>query len=432
MSASARPDRVVIINDDAIERGGAAAIALTSARLLRQRGVPVTLLSGSGPVDGDLGGRGIAASVLGGRHILARHRFASGALGLFDPTTKAALARWIDEHDTPRTVYHLHNWHKVLSPSVFLALRRVESRLLISAHDYFLACPNGGYFLYPRERECGLTPSSTKCLMTACDRRHNGHKLWRTVRHGLRHRMLDLTRSQARVIAVHEAMVPLLARGPVARAQISVVRNPVTPWRAQRVPAEKNRDVFFVGRLDHDKGADLAARAAQQARVRLRVIGDGPLADLIARNHPGVELLGWRRRDEVADLVADSRLVVVPSRSRETFGLVALEALTSGIPVIVPPYASIAREIADHQFGLVCDPHDEAALAAAMARLAGDDDLVRDTSCNAFAEAWRLAPTPTQWCDELLALYNGRLGDAATPRARLASLEFAGSKGRPS
>jgi len=243
--------------------------------------------------------------------------------------------------------------------------------------------------------------------------------------------MLDLTRSQARVIAVHEAMLPLLARGPVARAQISVVRNPVTPWRATRVLAEKNRDVFFVGRLDHDKGADLLARAAQRAGVRLRVIGDGPLAELIARDHPGAELLGWRGGHEIAGLVAHSRLVVVPSRSRETFGLVALEALTSGIPVIVPPYASIAREIADHQFGLVCDPHDEAALAAAIARLAGDDDLVHDISCNAFAEAWRLAPTPAQWCDELIALYASRLGDAAAPRARPVSLELAGSMGGP-
>jgi glycosyltransferase involved in cell wall biosynthesis len=418
-------DRVVVINDDAVVRGGAAAIALASARVLHDRGVPVTYLSGSAAVDPDLAADGIAVSILGGRHILERNRYVAAAFGLYDPATKAALGQWIDEHDTPRTVYHLHNWHKVLSPSVFSALRRVDSRLLLSAHDYFLACPNGGFFLYPRERECLFVPNGVQCLTTACDRRHYGHKLWRSARHELRHRIFDLTRSQARVIAVHEAMVPLLARGPIARGQISVVRNPVTPWRTRRVSAEKNRDVFFVGRLDDDKGPDLLARAAQRAGVRLRLIGDGPLAAQIARHHPDAELLGWRNRGEIAELVADARFVVVPSRSREPFGLGALEALTSGIPVIVPPYSSLAGEIAGHEFGLVCDPHDEAALAASIDRLVRDDGLVREISHNAFANARCLAPTPAQWCDNLLALYADQLGGPAASRAMPAPLEFA-------
>lgn len=423
-------DRVVVINDDAVGRGGAAAIALASAQALRRRGVPVTYLSGSAEIDPDLEASGTTVSVLGGRHILERERYAAAILGLYDPAIKAALGRWIDEHDTPRTVYHLHNWHKVLSPSVFSALRRVDSRLLLSAHDYFLACPNGGFFLYPQQKECGLTPNGLQCLTTACDRRHYGHKLWRAVRHELRHRTLDLGRSRARVVAVHEAMVPLLSRGPIDRSRISVVRNPVTPWRTARVPAENNRDIFFIGRLDADKGPDLLARAARRAGARLRLIGDGPLAAEIAREHPHAELIGWRSRDEIAELIVDARVVVVPSRSRETFGLVALEALTSGIPVIVPPYSSLAGEILSHKFGLVCDPHDEAALAAAIGRLAGDDSLVRDISCNGFANAKLLAPTSAQWCDELLTLYARQLADAAAPQATpAASYEFAGAGG---
>jgi glycosyltransferase involved in cell wall biosynthesis len=426
VSASTGPDRVVVINDDAMERGGAASIALTSARLLRERAIPVAFLSGSGPIEPDLEARGVAVSILGGRHILQRDRYTAAALGLYDPTTNALLARWIRANDTPRTVYHLHNWHKVLSPSVFRALRRVQSRLLISAHDYFLACPNGGYFHYPRGHECELTPNSVKCLATNCDRRRYGHKLWRVARHQLRHQILDLTRSQARVVAVHEAMLALLARGPIARKQISIVRNPVTPWRTTRVLAENNRDVFFVGRLDHDKGPDLLARAARRTGARLKLIGDGPLATEIARDHPDVALLGWRSRGEIAELVADARLVVVSSRSRETFGLVALEALTSGIPVIVPPYSSLASEIASNEFGLICDPHDDAGLATAIDVLSRDDGRVHDMSRNAFANARRLAPTPGQWCDDLLALYVSRLGETAAPRPIAGSLELAG------
>jgi glycosyltransferase involved in cell wall biosynthesis len=412
MSRTVGPDRVVVINDDAVERGGAAAIALAGARLVAARGIPVTFLSGSDDLAPDLMTRGIASVILGGRQLLERSAWSAAASGLYDPATQSALARWIDAHDTPRTVYHLHNWHKVLSPSAFVALRLVAARLVISAHDFFLACPNGAYFHYPRQRECELVPNGAACVATSCDRRRYAHKLWRVARHALRHRLFDLTASEAQVIAVHEAMVPLLARGPIAPGCIRVLRNPVTPWRTARVAAENNRDIFFVGRLDGDKGAHLLACAAQRVGARLRLIGDGPLTAEIARICPNAEFLGWRSRDEISELVSSARVVVSPTVNREPFGLVALEALMSGIPVIVARSSPFADEIVDRQLGLACNPHNERALAGAIATLLRDDLLVRRMSCRAFTEARQLAPTPDQWCDRLLALYAGRLGES--------------------
>jgi glycosyltransferase involved in cell wall biosynthesis len=417
VSGLAGPDRIVVINDDAVERGGAAAIALAGARLLRERGHPVAFLSGSDDVDPGLAAAGIDVTILNGRHLLQQNAVAAMARGLFDPATNAALLRWIEENDTPGTVYHLHNWHKVLSPSVFVALRRVASRLVISAHDFFLACPNGGYFVYPRGHECGVRPNSAACVATACDRRNYRHKLWRVARHALRHRLFDLTTSEAVVVPVHETMVPLLARGPIGEPSIKVLRNPVTPWRATRVSAENNRDVFFIGRLDGDKGADRLARAARRVGARLRLIGDGPLAATIKRECPDAELRGWRSRDEIGDLIAGARMVVSPTLNREPFGLVALEALMSGIPVIVAQNSPFAGEITERKLGLACDPSDETALAAALETLLRDDLLVRQMSLRAFADARQLAPTPVQWRDNLLALYRSRLDEGAASPA---------------
>jgi hypothetical protein len=70
VSGSAMPDRVVVINDDAAETGGAAAIALASARLLRGRDIPVAFLAGGDVVAPDLKARGIDVGTLGGRNIL--------------------------------------------------------------------------------------------------------------------------------------------------------------------------------------------------------------------------------------------------------------------------------------------------------------------------------------------------------------------------
>ena len=324
-------DRVVVINDDTEERGGAAVVALGSARLLRQRGVPVTVLSSDGG-NAALLQLGAETVALGGQNIMSGSRVAAALRGLYDTGTRDAVSGWIGVHDTPGTVYHLHNWHKVLSPSVFRALRPIASRLLISAHDYFLVCPNGGYFRYPQQSVCEFVPGSARCLSTNCDRRHYGHKLWRAARHELRRFLFDLTDTLADILVVHDGMVPHLMRAGVPRQRLRVVRNPVLPWRSARVPAEGNRDVLYVGRVEADKGVDLLARAARRAGVRLRIAGAGSLEATIRRENPAAELLGWRSREQVAQLASDARMVVIPTRCRETFGLVGIEALLSGIP----------------------------------------------------------------------------------------------------
>ena len=413
-------ERVVVINDDATEQGGAAAIALLSTRLLNARHIPVTFLSGSADIDPELEGSGAEIGVLGGRHILDGPRGTAAVRGLFDPAIQTRLAQWIAVRDTPGTVYHLHNWHKVLSPSVFGALRRVAHRLVISAHDYFLACPNGGYFIYPQHTPCELVPGSWRCIATACDRRHYAHKLWRVARHWTRQRMLDLNGSGAIVLAVHQAMVPLLARAGIDESRIRVLRNPVVPWRRARVIAEQNRHVFFIGRLDGDKGADLLARAARQAGAPLRIVGDGPLAASIARDNPDAELLGWRTRDQIASLIASARMVVSPTRSRETFGLVPLEALMSGVPVVLSGSFPTSDELSRRDLAVVCDPLDERTLAVAITKLLHDDRRVRGMSLRGFTEARTFAPTPAQWCDKLVTLYRRRLDDASFGRSSAA------------
>jgi len=413
-------DHIVVISDDSVESGGAAAVALASVRLFRQRGLAVTVISGDGKPNAELVRIGCSVECLGGRHLLDGARAAAALRGLYDGRMRQQLAAWIARNDTPGTVYHLHNWHKVLSPSVFAALRPVAARLVMSAHDYFLACPNGGYFHFPGQRICELTPGSMRCVVASCDRRHYGHKLWRLVRHQVRRALVDLAATDATVLAVHEGMVPYLERAGIGGGNIRVLRNPVTPWRAERVAAERNRDVFFVGRLEEDKGLDLLVRAASAADIRLRVVGDGPLAAVIARQSPDVQLLGWQPRERIAELAVEARLVAAPTRWRETFGLVMFEALMSGIPVVASHFSLASGEVVRHGFGVACDPHDTEGLAKILRSLGRDDALIEQMSRRAFEEGRGLAPDREQWCDALLALYREKLAAAPAPARRAA------------
>ncbi len=413
---SPRIDRVVVISDDLEVGGGAASIAAASIRQLRARGVPVTVLLGGGtpPIPA---GRDEPV-MLGGRNLLEGGRARAALRGLYDGQVRARLSDWIAEHDTPGTLYHMHNWHKVLSPSCFVALRPVADRLVLSAHDFFLVCPNGGYFDFRRRKVCDLAPLSLRCLAANCDKRHFGHKLWRVARHLARERLFDFAASPATVLAVHEGMAPLLERGGVPGDAIRVLRNPVTPWLTRRVEAERNRSLLYVGRLELDKGVDTLAIAARRIGAKLTIVGEGPLRGALRELCPDAELLGRLQPEAIGAVAKAARAVVLPTRVRETFGLVAMEAAKSGLPVVSSSSALITEELVAIGAGLDCPPDDADTLAGRLARLLEDDAAVEAMSRRAFAAAPGLAPSEGEWGSLLVELYRDILMRPATGAVR--------------
>ncbi len=81
------------------------------------------------------------------------------------------------------------------------------------------------------------------------------------------------------------------------------------------------------------------------------IFGEGDISFAPA---PHLIAHGFQPHDIIADAAARSRLLIMPSRVRETFGLAALEALGSGVPVIMSKQALIAADIKTHQCGSSC------------------------------------------------------------------------------
>jgi glycosyltransferase involved in cell wall biosynthesis len=114
------------------------------------------------------------------------------------------------------------------------------------------------------------------------------------------------------------------------------------------------------------------------AQPRLRLAGDGVLADELARWRAGlaepasVELVGFVR--EAATFWAGCRLAVLPSQ-HEGFGLAAAEAMACGVPVVATRASSLPEVVADRETGLLVPVDDPDALAAALTRLLRDDAL---------------------------------------------------------
>ena len=415
---SASIDHIVVINDLSHAMGGASALAVGSARSFAERGYRVALLAGDAP-DPALAEAGVAVTALGQARLLGR----GGALldGLWNRAAARMVRRWIAENDTPRTVYHLHGWSQILSPSIFAALGPVRERLVISAHDFFLACPNGAFTNFATGAPCPHTALSRACLAEACDRRGQAHKVWRVARHAVQRFVYKPTTSPP-VLAIHAAMRPMLARAGIPPHVIHPLPNPVVPFAPARIAAERNREILFVGRIEATKGADLALAAARRAGVPIRLVGDGADRTRLAAEYPEAQFAGRLPPARIGALAASARMLVMPSRYPEPYGLVAMEAALAGLPVILPPSALLARDLVAAGAAMSVDPRDTAALAAVLAALARDDARVAAMSHAAFTATRHLALSPEEWIDRLLVHYAARLEPAQAPAvARSAS-----------
>ncbi|HEX7431525.1 MAG TPA: glycosyltransferase [Candidatus Limnocylindrales bacterium] len=134
---------------------------------------------------------------------------------------------------------------------------------------------------------------------------------------------------------------------------------------------------LYLGTLSERKGADIFAAAldlAASSGWSGVMIGDGDLAESIARDHPSVRRLPPTSQAEMADWMRAADVVVVPSR-REPLGLAAVEALACGTPVVASAVGGLKEVVRDVETGLLIAPANPDALASALARL--KDDALR-------------------------------------------------------
>jgi phosphatidylinositol alpha 1,6-mannosyltransferase len=166
--------------------------------------------------------------------------------------------------------------------------------------------------------------------------------------------------------------------------------------------ADRKFVFLYAGRLAAEKGVDVILRAFAAARaalpassVHLVIAGGGPLEGAIrASASADMSFLGYLDRARLLPELYASCDAFLFSSTTETLGLVVLEAMASGLPVIATPAGGVADHLRDEENGLAFPPHDAAAMAAQMVRLAQDRALATRLGASArhTAEAlsWEL------------------------------------------
>ncbi|MEO6207457.1 MAG: glycosyltransferase family 4 protein [Candidatus Limnocylindrales bacterium] len=154
---------------------------------------------------------------------------------------------------------------------------------------------------------------------------------------------------------------------------------PLARWQ------DGTRNILFVGRLEDRKGLIHLMKAYRILRktgcdCRLLVAGGGPQERearryVMTRRLPGVEFLGRVSDEEKAQLFRTADVYVSPATGRESFGIVLLEAMAAGAPIVASDIHGYKGVVRRGEQGLLVPPRNPKAIAAATARLLSDPML---------------------------------------------------------
>ena len=345
---------IVILNDFAYVEGGASQVALRGAMGLAARGHSVTLIAAVGPVMPELAQSRVKVLCTDQAAIAEDpNRLRAAGQGLWNRRAGRQLARLLEQADPSETVVHLHGWTKALSSSVVRAAVNKGVKVVCTLHDYFTACPNGGFFHYPEQRICHLRGMSSACILSHCDKRSYAHKLWRVIRQWGQQRYGLIPGGIHSFIAPSYFSREILAGSLPTSAHVDVVSNPVDGLREAPAPVETNRAFVMIGRLSPEKGPGLFAQAAAVAGCEEAVFaGDGEYRDEILSICPTAKVTGWLSRLQVAGILQGARALVCPSLCYETQALVVLEAAARGVPAVVSDQSAGREAVLDGVTGL--------------------------------------------------------------------------------
>jgi glycosyltransferase involved in cell wall biosynthesis len=206
-------------------------------------------------------------------------------------------------------------------------------------------------------------------------------------------------------------------RGPIP--QLNWARTVLHGMPAQRLrPLDVKRDYFaFLGRVSPEKGLDRAIRIAAAAGVKLKVAAKVDNADkayyeneikpLLSMGE--VEFIGEINDDQKPAFLSGAHALLFPIRWPEPFGLVMIESMACGTPVIAFRHGSVPEVMDDGVTGFIVDTEEE-ALAALKRIPTLDRALVRQRFEQRF--------TARRMAQDYLDLYQELIDAVKTPRLR--------------
>lgn len=329
---------IIIVNDFDYIQGGASKVAIDTANLLAEKNenINVYFFSGDHSSSSNLNEKVIKICTNQGEALKDKNKFRGCINGIYNFKAKKTLNNLLKTLDYQKTIIHVHGWTKSLSCSVFDVAFRKKYKIVLTMHDYFTACPNGGYFDYKLNEICKFKPLSLKCIKCNCDSRNYFFKIYRMLREFIQNKVVKLNLKLTDVISISEFSEKILRKTLNTNTRIYRIYNPIDlDEDITKIDYKKNKYYLYVGRISKEKGVDIFCQAITELNLKGIVVGDGDEKYKLENKYKNIEFTGWKNSHEVKEYMKNAKALIMPSRWYEGAPLTPLEALQYGIPSFV-------------------------------------------------------------------------------------------------
>jgi glycosyltransferase involved in cell wall biosynthesis len=388
--------KILIFNDYAYAEGGAGKVAVESAKKLAEKDHEVIFFSAVGPVSKGLLESKIKEIIcLGQKDLLnSSNKLGSMISGInnfqAEKKIRELLSKWRPD------IAHFHGVSKALSWVPISVVNSYGIPTVYTLHDFGLLCPNMALYDFRAEKQCFLYEDgkALKCLLTNCDKRNYAQKLWRYFRFHYTKDIIKIFNKIDGFIAVSDTVKDIYRSFIPAGKEVRVINNPVkyidSSIISKTVPKTGNymTTFLYVGRLSAEKGVDLLIEAIKEVDARLMIAGSGEM-DRFCRDAEGkvgkgkIKVLGWKDENEIHDLMMQCDVIALPSKVKETSGIVIKEAAGYCMPSIVPDQGGVTEFVADEVNGLFFKSGNKSSLVKTMQRFVDDTALSRKLGAEA-------------------------------------------------
>ncbi|NUR02836.1 MAG: glycosyltransferase [Streptomyces sp.] len=281
-------------------------------------------------------------------------------------------------------VVHVHNVFPLLSPAVLAACADAGVPAVATLHNYTQVCPPGT--LQRDGRPC------TECVGSAVPLPAVRHGCYRGSRLATVPLAVSLSANRRRwwsgverFFCISAAQRDTLVRAGMPAERLVVKHNFVPDPGDRR--AGEGEHLLYLGRLAEAKGVRLLMAAWDELAasggvgVPLVIAGTGPLEPEVtawAAGRDDVRYVGLLDTAECQKAIAQSVAVVAPSTWLEAFGLVVVEAMAAGVPVVAAGHGAFVELVEDGMTGLLHQPGESASLASCIRRIAAEPDHNRE------------------------------------------------------
>ncbi|WP_301221292.1 glycosyltransferase [Bacteroides caecimuris] len=238
-------------------------------------------------------------------------------------------------NDFKPDVVHLNNIHTQLSPVIARLAHERGIKVIWTLHDYKLLCPrydclrNGNKIC----EECFA--NKHKVLEYKCMKNSKLASMlaYKEAMKWSREKLESYTDT---FICPSQFMYNKMAQGGFDRKKMYTLCNFIDIERTMKGSYDKEDYYCFIGRLSFEKGIETLIEAARTLSYHLKIIGGGPLADILKEKAKGtnIEFTGYKEWSELKEIVGKARFSVVPSEWYENNPLSVIEAQCLGTPVL--------------------------------------------------------------------------------------------------